>query len=76
MDTPNKDYIDYLNSLNSYNAKNKNAYSEKNIENDFYGKTAVEVGISRYISSVIKTSEPQVIIKECQKQEIIIAKCL
>lgn len=62
MDTPNKDYIDYLNSLNSYNAKNKNAYSEKNIENDFYGKTAVEVGISRYISSVIKTSEPQVII--------------
>ena len=36
MDTPNKDYIDYLNSLNSYNAKNKNAYSEKNIENDFY----------------------------------------
>ena len=62
MDAPNKDYIDYLNSLNSYNAKNKNAYSEKNIENDFYEKTAVEVGISRYISSLIKTSEPQVII--------------
>lgn len=62
MNEPNKEYIDYLNSLNSYNAKNKNAYSEKNIENDFYNQTSVEVGISKYIASVIKNSEPQVII--------------
>ena len=62
MNEPNANYIDYLNSLNSYNAKNKNAYSETNIENSFYKQMAVEVGISKYISSIIMTSSPQVII--------------
>lgn len=62
MNEPNKEYIEYLNSLNSYNAKNKNAYSEKNVENDFYKSTAVEVGIAKFIASKIKEESPQSII--------------
>ena len=58
MNEPNKEYIEYLNSLNSYNAKNKNAYSEKNVENDFYKSTAVEVGIAKFIASKIKEESP------------------
>lgn len=58
----NKKYVDYLNSLNSYNAKNKNAYSEKNVENDFYKATSVDIGIATYIASKIRTENPQVII--------------
>lgn len=62
MNEPNKEYIEYLNSLNSYNAKNKNAYSEKNIENDFYKSTSVEMGISKFIGTKIQEEDPQVII--------------
>lgn len=62
MSEPNKSYVSYLNSLNSYNAKNKNAYSEKNIETDFYRDTVVDIGISQYIAEKIKSENPQVII--------------
>lgn len=62
MSEPNKSYVSYLNSLNSYNAKNKNAYSEKNVETDFYKDTVVDIGISQYIADKIKTEKPQTII--------------
>ena len=62
MNEPNKEYIEYLNSLNSYNAKNKNAYSERNIDSKYFSDTLVRVGVCDFIINKFNTEEPQVVL--------------
>ncbi len=58
----NKEYISYLNTLHNYNAQNTNSYGEKNVKNNFYKETMVDVLLGGYIVNSINTSEPHVII--------------
>ena len=58
----NEEFIDYLNTLHSYNAQNQNAYSERNISSPFYEKTAVRIGLGDFITNLLKTASPQMIV--------------
>ncbi len=62
MNEPNKEYIDYLNSLNSYNAKNKNAYSEKNIDNKYFNDILVRVGVCDFIIDKLENEPAQLLV--------------
>lgn len=55
-------FVNYLNSLHSYNAQNSNAYSEKNITNEFYEKIAVKISLGDHIFNELNKDDPQMII--------------
>lgn len=55
-------FVEYLNNLHNYNAQNKNAYAEKSVESSYFPKVAVKMGLCDYITNIIKTGEPQIII--------------
>lgn len=58
----NEKYVAYLNSLHNYNAQNPNAYGEKNVENEFFQKIAVKVGLCSYIEMQLLNEDPHVLI--------------
>lgn len=58
----NKRYIDYLNSLHNYNAQNENAYGEKNVDNPYFKKVMVRVGLCDYIKDNLTEEEPHITI--------------
>ena len=55
-------FVEYLNNLHNYNAQNKNAYAEKSVESSYFPKVAVKMGLCDYITNIIETGEPQIII--------------
>ena len=55
-------YVSYLNSLHNYNAQNPNSYGEKNVENAFFNKVMVKVGLCDFIVNKLRNDSPHVII--------------
>lgn len=62
MNNNNKGYIDYLNSLHNYNAQNENAYGEKNVDNRYFKKVMVRVGLCDYIKDNLTEEAPHITI--------------
>ena len=58
----NSQYINYLNSLHNYSAQNPNAYGEKNVNNMFFSKVAVKVGLCDYIENQLINEKPHILV--------------
>lgn len=55
-------YVDYLNTLHNYRGQNENSFAERNMSNEFYKKTMVNVKVCDYIANQLLNGQPQMII--------------